>query len=382
MIRHANRGFPRRWRGRRALLFCTALLVAGAAAAEPGPVPGQPNTEALEESFRGITANGEPVYGLFPIEATGVAATPVFAAADGFLDALDEEQRKRARFAVDDPAWRNWDPHGDDASRGVALAGMGEAARAAAFELLEASLSARGLELVQALMKAGNGGGQSGGDRPYRIAIMGEPSKSEPWGWQLRGRDLVINYFVLGDQVVMAPVFLGSDAASAGRSAALQEHQDRGAAMLESLGAAQRQMARIEAEEGGGIVAGARSDNAVVRNVGIPASLMDEAQRSRLLELIELYVGNLREGHAAVKMREVETHIGDTYFAWIGGSENGTPSYYRIFSPVILIEFERQALAAGGAEHLHAVVRTPNGNDYGRALLARHRAERLGGRGD
>ena len=40
---------------------------------------------------------------------------------------------------------------------------------------------------------------------------MGTPSAAEPWGWQLDGHHAIINYFVLGDQVVMTPLFAGSE---------------------------------------------------------------------------------------------------------------------------------------------------------------------------
>ena len=54
--------------------------------------------------------------------------------------------------------------------------------------------------------------------------------------------------------------------------------------------------------------------------------------------------------------------------------------YYRIHSPVILIEFDHQTPVAlpgpdvPGREHIHTVVRTPNGNDYGKDLLRQHYA--------
>ena len=44
---------------------------------------------------------------------------------------------------------------------------------------------------------------------------MGEPSATEPWGWQLDGHHAIINYFVLGDQVVMTPLFVGSEPVTA-----------------------------------------------------------------------------------------------------------------------------------------------------------------------
>lgn len=40
---------------------------------------------------------------------------------------------------------------------------------------------------------------------------MGTPSATEPWGFQFDGHHLVINYFVLGHQVVMSPCFWGSE---------------------------------------------------------------------------------------------------------------------------------------------------------------------------
>jgi hypothetical protein len=51
--------------------------------------------------------------------------------------------------------------------------------------------------------------------------------------------------------------------------------------------------------------------------------------------------------------------------------------YYRIHSPVILIEFDHQRGVALRSDkpsrnHIHTVVRTPNGNDYGKDLLRLH----------
>jgi hypothetical protein len=60
----------------------------------------------------------------------------------------------------------------------------------------------------------------------------------------------------------------------------------------------------------------------------------------------------------------------------------GAVFYYRIHSPVILIEFDHQRPAnlrqyakdpmMPNPQHIHVVVRTPNGNDYGKDLLRQH----------
>jgi len=62
----------------------------------------------------------------------------------------------------------------------------------------------------------------------------------------------------------------------------------------------------------------------------------------------------------------------------MGGTDKDSVFYYRIQSPVILIEFDHQrpiGLARSSIptrQHTHTVVRTPNGNDYGKNLLRQH----------
>jgi hypothetical protein len=77
----------------------------------------------------------------------------------------------------------------------------------------------------------------------------------------------------------------------------------------------------------------------------------------------------------------VSKYFNETHFAWIGGFDQEAVFYYRIQSPIILIEFDHQ-LPIGirhlvnpevpSRQHIHAVVRTPNGNDYGKDLLRQH----------
>ncbi|WP_176801364.1 DUF3500 domain-containing protein [Kriegella aquimaris] len=102
-----------------------------------------------------------------------------------------------------------------------------------------------------------------------------------------------------------------------------------------------------------------------------------------MLLLIKLYVDHMDDGHAKVKMNEVEKYIDDTRFAWIGGNEDTSVYYYRIQSPGILIEFDHQRPVATKKlygsdvhrQHIRAVVRKPNGNDYGKDLLKQHYKE-------
>jgi len=351
-------------------------------------------TRGLAEAFKGVTTSDEPVRGLYPLRSTGVSTEPVRRAARAFLDSLTVEQRARTTFRVDDDEWRKWMNQHFYIRQGVSFEEMGGAQRDAAIGLLRASLSAKGLELSRDIMRLNHTLGELNGDNfaeygewLYWITIMGEPSASEPWGWQLDGHHLVINYFVLGDQVVMTPLFVGSEpvTAEAGKykgTAILQQERQAGLRMISSLTPRQQQAAIIRASKTGNDNLGeAFKDNLVLDYAGIAARSLSDAQRRQLLDLIGLYVDNLREGHARVRMDEVAAHLEDTYFAWIGGTGKDAVFYYRIHSPMVLIEFDHQSPAnlrhlypAGvpNRQHIHAVVRTPNGNDYGKDLLRQH----------
>jgi hypothetical protein len=353
------------------------------------------DAKGLAEPFKGITANGTAEPGLFAIRSTGVSTEPVRAAAATFLSALTPDQRVRTVFAIDDGEWRKWMNQHFYRRQGVSFEEMSEGQREAAFGLLRAGLSARGLKLTQDIMKLNHTLGELNnndfvqyGQWLYHLTVMGEPSPTEPWGWQLDGHHAIINYFVLGDQVVMTPFFAGSEPVTAHAGtfkgvSILQEEQANGLAFVNALDAGARQKAILRSSKtGNDNLTEAWRDNVVLDYAGVRASDLSEAQRQQLLDLVALFVGNVRDGHARVRMDEVRQHLGNTWFAWIGGTEPSSVFYFRIHGPVVLIEFDHQRpanlrhLAANpdvpNREHIHVVVRTPNGNDYGKDLLRQH----------
>jgi hypothetical protein len=346
--------------------------------------------KALAESFRGVTTDGTLRPGLFSIRATGVSTAPVKTAADEFLAALTEAQRKKTTFPADDIEWRKWDNVHRAPREGVRFGEMTDAQREKAFALLSASLSARGLEKSKNVMKLNEHlaelvqNHEEYGEELYYLTVMGKPSTTEPWGWQLDGHHLAINYFVLGDQVVMTPTFMGSEPviALSGKykgTKVLQDEQNKGLTLMQALDEGQRKIAVLDVEKTrGNALAQAYNDNLVLDYAGIAAKDLTPTQRRLLLDLIEEYVGNMNERHAKLRMKEVEAHLDETYFAWIGETGPDAVFYYRVHSPVILIEFDHQGpIALEGPpapsrRHVHSVVRTPNGNDYGKDLLRQH----------
>lgn len=355
----------------------------------------QAEKEGLAEPFKGVTATGSVQPGLFKIRSTGVSTEPVRVAASAFLAALDPAQRKKTMFPIDDVEWRKWMNQDFYIRQGVSFAEMSEAQRESAFALMRAALSAKGMQMSRDIMRLNytlgelnNGNFARYGEWAYWITVMGEPSKDQPWGWQLDGHHLIINYFVLGDQVVMTPSFYGSEPviAHSGRfqgSAVLQQEQRLGLEMMASLNAAQRAKAILNPVKTKNYnLAEAFKDNLVLDYAGVRAGELSSGQKAHLTTLIAEYVSNMDDGHARVKMDEVRQHLDSTWFAWIGDTNEAGVFYYRVHSPVVLIEFDHQ-LPVGlrhlaknpdlpDHEHIHTVVRTPNGNDYGKDLLRQH----------
>ena len=107
----------------------------------------------LKELFKGITPNGQVEAGLFAERSTGVSTEPVRKAAAAFLDSLTPPQRQKTTFALDDDEWRKWMNQHFYVRQGVSFDEMSESQREAAFGLLRASLSAKGLKLTRDIMR-------------------------------------------------------------------------------------------------------------------------------------------------------------------------------------------------------------------------------------
>ena len=344
----------------------------------------------LAHPFVGISRNGALESGLFSINATGVSTKPVVDAAGAFLASLHEDQRGRVMFPVGDAEWRKWANQHSYPRQGVSFEELDERQREAGFALMKAGLSARGFEQSRDIMRLNYTLGEITSNFEeldewfYYFTIMGEPSEDSPWGWQLDGHHLIINYFVLGDQVVMTPTFMGSEPviAEAGKYkgvAVMQEELRRGLDMVQSMTPDQLEKAVIESSKvGNNALAEAFKDNIDLNSAGIVATDLNPEQRELLLEVVDGFVGHMADGHAKVKMDQVRDHLDRTYFAWIGGIQDDDVFYYRVHSPVVLIEFDHQRPVfmrlprVPQRQHVHAVIRTPNGNDYGKDLLRQH----------
>jgi hypothetical protein len=106
---------------------------------------------------------------------------------------------------------------------------------------------------------------------------------------------------------------------------------------------------------------------------------LPEDARARVLDVVATFVRLLPAGPRAARLREVQAHLDETWFSWIGGHQPGDVFYYRVQSPVLIAELDHH----GGVFldydtpktfHIHTVLRTPHGNDYGRTWVRQWQA--------
>jgi Protein of unknown function (DUF3500) len=355
--------------------------------------------------FKGITTDGTIQPGLFACEANGAPTAAMTVAAIALLALLGPQARAAMCFPVDTRIWQQWQNTEILVERhGLRLDETGDGVRNAVMDVLRASLSEKGFEDSRAVMRLNQflgdlvGGPQVLGEWAYTFCLFGAPSNSDPWGWQLFGHHLCLSCLVVGGQLVLSPAFMGAEPTYADHGPfaglSLFEDEERGGlALMRSLSPEQQRLALVSRSLKGTDhppgrwhfadhlhMGGAHQDNRVVPYEGLLANSLTPNQKRDLLDLVSAYVAPLPAGPHAARMMEVERHLGETHFCWIGEQGDASTFYYRIQSPVIFIEFDHHSgVFLTNKEpakfHVHAIVRTPNGNDYGVDVLRRHYAE-------
>lgn len=356
----------------------------------------------FRHDFTGITNDGQVVPGLFSLAPNGAPTAAMIQALRALQNQLSPAQLAAMSFPVESPQWRRWqNTELYVENYGLRLDEVAQELRDAVMAVVRASLSAKGFALSRDVMRLNGflgdliGGPAILGEWSYIFCLFGMPATEAPWGWQLFGHHLSLNCFVLGEQMVLTPCFMGAEPsyADSGRFAGIRLFEDEeraGLALMRSLSPAQQRQAIIAHSMMGGDLpegrrhfadnlhlGGACQDNRVVPYEGVTAGDLSPAQRRQLLDLVEAYLAPLPEDPQKARMAEIERHLAATHFCWIGGTDEASAFYYRVQSPVVFIEFDHHAgVFLTNAEpakfHVHTIVRTPNGNDYGIDLLRLH----------
>ena len=349
-----------------------------------------------DEPFTGVTTDGRVIPGVHRLPRGGANDPALVATAERALAALWDDQRARISRTIDAPDWRGWsNPEFVFHRNGVRLEDVNGAQAEALLDIVRASLSPEGWARVDAAMRLNGFLGELVdlpaimNDRSYWFTIFGTPAVDAPWGWQLYGHHVCLNFVTVAGRHVIAPVFLGGEPALSDEhpplfaerealaievASSFTPDQHSAAVVYESVLDPRMPEGRLHpADERH--VAGAFRDNRVVPYEGIAAGELDDRQWELLRRIAEDFLLLLREEQRALTLADVDAHRAETHLSWYGATDGSTPFYLRIQSPVILAELDHHAGVwlsnrLPARFHVHTTLRLPNGNDYGKAYLA------------
>jgi hypothetical protein len=339
---------------------------------------------------------------LMPPSAFGAEAVIANCGAAGraVIDGLDETQRAKVVWPFAGPERRAWTFVTGSKSRkqGLALADLSDGQKVLAHRLIRCGLSSQGYQKAAGIMRLDDfvrehigeivfkaTGPIEIGKEYYWLAIFGSPDEGSPWGWQLEGHHLALNFTVIDGAIAVTPSFMGADPAEVQRGPLsgwrlLGGEEDRAYALINSLTDEQRNLAVIADTVPRGLFTSPGRAQTLEKFEGLPAGSMSPNQRQLMWLLLNEYVQNVDPAIADRMIGQVLSDGMDAlYFAWMGSTAPGSVMYYRIQGPSLLIEFDHASnIRSPGLEpdpnHIHTIVRVP-GRDFGDDLLQRHYRE-------
>jgi len=280
---------------------------------------------------------------------------------------------------------------------GLRLDEVGSELRSAILDVLKITLSPEGYQKAIAAMRINGFLGDLVAspavmnEYSYNFLLFGTPSTTQPWGWSFYGHHLYLNIFLYRRQIIISPFFTGAepnliDDGPYQGTRILHEEERLGLELMRDLSRQSQQKAQIYKQmhepampegrwnrDDQRHLCGAFRDNRVVPYEGLVVSTMTPKQQDLASSIMEQYLLYLPEKSRLVKLESVRQLYSETYFSWIGGFELQDPFYFRIQSPVIIVEFDHHSgVFLTNSEpakfHVHTILRTPNAGDYGYAL--------------
>ena len=269
----------------------------------------------LDQPFRGITTDGDVIPDLYALADEGAPTAGMVEAARAVLNAASDDERARLHHAIDAPQWRMWsNPELYFDRFGLRLDELGAKLRDAILAVLRASMSPKGFAKARGAMRTNGFLGELVNaprvmnEYSYNFSLFGEPSTTQPWGWSLFGHHLCLNCFVLNNQMVLSPDFIGAEpnCIDCGPYAGLELFQDEeriGLELMRALPQPLQRHARVyklmrdpAMPEGRWHPAdqrhlgGAYRDNWIIPYEGVPVRDFPAAPRDSLLGLVALRI--------------------------------------------------------------------------------------------
>ncbi|RSL47060.1 hypothetical protein CEP54_013581 [Fusarium duplospermum] len=352
----------------------------------------------FEEPYQGITNDGQVRDGLYQLQDEGASIEAITLAAKAVLDRLSESQRKTTCYHIDSPEWRSWsNPEFLLSDKGIRLDEITAELREDVLKVLKATLSPEGYDKAIGAMRINHFLGELVespaimNEYSYNFVLFGEPSTTRPWGFSFYGHHLCLNIFLHQTQIIISPWFTGAepnliDQGPYKGTRILHKEELLGLRLMQDLPKQQQARAQVYKlmkdpamphgpwnHDDQRHLCGAYRDNRVVPYEGILVSEMTGAQQDMVLAIANEFLLYLPERARQLRLDQVKSFFHETYWCWIGGYGDEDPFYYRIQSPVIIIEFDHHSgVFLTNPEpakfHIHTLLRMPNKGDYGMAL--------------
>jgi hypothetical protein len=308
------------------------------------------------------------------------AASLMSECAQRFLAALDDNQRGKATFPFDADERMNW--HFIPKERkGLPLREMRPYQKHLASALLAAGLSQAGyikavtiMSLEEVLKVIENDSGEVRNPEKYYFSVFGTPSASGAWGYRVEGHHLSQNYTVVNGKIVDGPSFFGANPAEVLQGPrkglrTLAGEDDLGIELIHLLDEQQQKVAIVDPTAYKDILTAASRKAALQgQPSGLAGSKMNATQFDALMALMEEYARNVPGELAQTRIDQINQAGRNIYFAWSGGINRRDPHYYRVQTPLFLIELDD---TQDNANHIHSVWRDVT-DDFGQDLLQQH----------
>lgn len=319
-------------------------------------------------------------------------------AALSILAEMDPAQKTKTCLHIESPEWRSWsNPEFLLSDKGIRLDEITPELRTTVMRLLEVTLSAEGYEKALGAMRINHFLGELVkapkilNENSYNFVLFGEPTKDQPWGFSFYGHHLCLSIFLYQTQIVISPWFTGAepnliDEGSYKGTRILEKEEALGLKLMQSLAQDKQKQAQVYQlmkdpampygrwnHDDQRHLCGAYRDNRIIPYEGVLVSDMTSGQQELITAIFEEYLLYLPQMARDVRLKQIQAWYHETYWCWIGGLGPEDPFYYRIQSPVIIVEFDHHSgvfLTNGEPAkfHIHTLLRTPNGGDYGVAL--------------
>ena len=336
--------------------------------------------------------------GLFELQDEGIPIQDIVQAVNSVLASVDDQQASRLKYHIDSPEWRTWsNPEFLLSDKGIRLDELSSDVRDKVLLILQKTLSPEGYEKAIGAMRINGFLGDLVkspsvmNEYSYNFVLFGEPSIAAPWGFSFYGHHLCLNIFFYKSQIITSPWFTGAepnliDEGPYKGTRILEVEEKLGLQLMQSLPSDAQAKAQVYKEmkdpsmphgrwnhDDQRHLCGAYRDNRVVPYEGILVSEMSSEQQSLVMNIFEQYLLFLPQKARQLRIEHIQSWFHETYFCWIGGYTDSDPFYYRLQSPVILIEFDHHSgVFLTNKEpakfHIHTLLRTPNAGDYGMAL--------------